>query len=558
MAGEQLIVTAGPGLGTVKALVGEACVLGSAAGCDVQVEAPGVAPRHVELHRLAAGGWRLRALAPVLLDGTAVVDATWSPGSFLQVGSVEFTLREGTERTGPGGTLATPHPTASGKVPFRGVGSELREGMILDGRFVLGAHVASGGMGEIYRARHAELDRPVALKVMRAELSAEPDFESRFRREAMATGRIGHPNIVGTFDLGRTADGRLYCVMEWVDGETLAAVLRREGAIPAPRAIRLLAQVARALSATHAAGLVHRDLKPDNVMVVRGQQGEEIIKVLDFGVAKSCLPGNGTETAAGAVVGTPQYMSPEQAQGLPVDVRSDIYALGLIAHELLRGRPTFEAPTPSMLIVKQVTEAPARFDRPLTDRIPAGLEALVFRMLAKRPADRPQDVSEVIAVLEACDSAKSPERIRTDARAGSRRVLAAAVALPLVAVGGWIALRAEPPPPVPAAISPRAPVAPVQPAAETPAPEKVRIHFTTREGRTARVLEGSEVLGSTPLALVRPRGENASLTFQAPGHDELRLQVLFEADQELPVGLVPSRSPIPRARDTRGLKASPY
>jgi len=308
----------------------------------------------------------------------------------------------------------------------------LQPGLTLAGRYALGERIASGGMGEVFHARHLELDRAVALKRMRADLSGDPDFAGRFKREAMAAGRIGHPAIVDIFDLGRTADGRLFYVMEYVGGEPLATVLRREGALPAARTANLLAQVARALAAAHAVGIVHRDLKPDNVMVLRRPGHDEGVKVLDFGVAKIPQQGTGAQTAVGAVVGTPQYMAPEQAQGLTADARSDIYALGLLAHELLRGRPTFEAPTPSMLLVKQVTEAPPPFDAALASQLPPALHALVFRMLAKAPGDRPQSMSEVLASLE---QASSPPRTRTSGQP-ARAALAFAAVASLLLVGG--------------------------------------------------------------------------------------------------------------------------
>jgi len=308
----------------------------------------------------------------------------------------------------------------------------LQPGLTLAGRYALGERIASGGMGEVFHARHLELDRAVALKRMRADLSGDPAFAGRFKREAMAAGRIGHPAIVDIFDLGRTADGRLFYVMEYVGGEPLATVLRREGALPAARTANLLAQVARALAAAHAVGIVHRDLKPDNVMVLRRPGHDEGVKVLDFGVAKIPQQGTGAQTAVGAVVGTPQYMAPEQAQGLTADARSDIYALGLLAHELLRGRPTFEAPTPSMLLVKQVTEAPPPFDAALASQLPPALHALVFRMLAKAPGDRPQSMSEVLASLE---QASSPPRTRTSGQP-ARAALAFAAVASLLLVGG--------------------------------------------------------------------------------------------------------------------------
>jgi serine/threonine protein kinase len=281
------------------------------------------------------------------------------------------------------------------------ISSMLTPGSIIDGRYEIVGKLAAGGMGEVYRAQHVELGKAMALKVMLPELSNDPEFVTRFKREAIAASRIGQQNIVDISDFGRTANGRFYFVMEYLDGMTLSSLIHRQGPQPAERVLNIAAQASRALAAAHAQSIVHRDLKPENIMLLQRPGQPDFVKVLDFGVAKvSAGHGQGGHTAIGMVVGTPQYMSPEQAKAIPVDTRSDIYSMGLIIYELLTGRPTFAAETPSMLMVKHVVEAPPPFEPGPLVSVPEELERLVFRMLEKEPANRPQTMEEVIEVLD--------------------------------------------------------------------------------------------------------------------------------------------------------------
>ncbi len=210
------------------------------------------------------------------------------------------------EKDGP-----RPSPTS------RGIRSQLMPGQVIDGRYRVVSRLAAGGMGEVYKAEHVELGKTFALKVMLPELSTDPEFVARFKREAIASSRIGQQNIVDISDFGRTQDGRFYFVMEFLEGLTLARLVHRERrAHPVDRVVGISLQVARALAAAHAQSIVHRDLKPENVMLLQRPGQADFVKVLDFGVAKvSHGQGEGGQTAIGMVVGTPQYMSPEQAEG---------------------------------------------------------------------------------------------------------------------------------------------------------------------------------------------------------------------------------------------------
>lgn len=196
---------------------------------------------------------------------------------------------------------------------------------VIDGRYRVLERLAAGGMGEVLKVEHIELGKKLALKVMRPALSSDEEFVGRFKTEAVAVSRIGHPNIIDVTDFGRTPEGRFYFVMELLDGLTLASALHRGGPMTVGRVAKVGSQAARALAAAHAVGIVHRDLKPENLMLVRRGEEADVVKVLDFGVAKvHVAAGGSTQTVAGLVVGTPMYMSPEQARAVPVDHRTDI------------------------------------------------------------------------------------------------------------------------------------------------------------------------------------------------------------------------------------------
>lgn len=277
----------------------------------------------------------------------------------------------------------------------------LPEGSIIGDRYRILRKLAAGGMGEVYQAEHIELHKHFAVKVMLPTLSADPEFVSRFKREAISASRIGQQNIIDISDFGQTDEGRFYFVMEFLDGLTIASLLHRQGPLPIPRAVSIGLQTARALAAAHSQGIVHRDMKPENVMVLQRPGQPDFVKVLDFGVAKvSGAQGEGGQTQMGMVVGTPQYMSPEQAKAVVVDARTDTYALGLILYEMLTGAPTFQGDTASILMIKQVTEPAPPFSPELAAVVPAPLHDLIFTMLEKDPDARPQTLDTVVEALE--------------------------------------------------------------------------------------------------------------------------------------------------------------
>jgi hypothetical protein len=283
---------------------------------------------------------------------------------------------------------------------------------LLGNRYELLVPLASGGMGRVWRARDTLLERPVAVKVLRSEFTGDATFRARFRAEAQHTAALQHRNIASVFDYGEVEeDGeqRAYLVMELVEGESLAQLLEREGRIDAARTLDVLRQTSAALAAAHAAGVVHRDVKPGNVLV--GSDG--VVKITDFGIAwsASSVPLTGT----GQVVGTAHYLSPEQAAGGKATPASDVYALGAVAYECLTGRRAFDGENSVQIALKQLREEPV----PLPADVPVALRALIERAMAKDPAVRFADGAQLRAAADAVTDVRSTAPIDMVGRNGT-------------------------------------------------------------------------------------------------------------------------------------------
>lgn len=263
---------------------------------------------------------------------------------------------------------------------------------VLSGRYELSNLVARGGMAEVYRAHDRLLDRPVALKILFPELSVDRSFVERFRREAQAAANLSHPNIVPVFDWGEDM-GTYYIVMEYVDGRALSSILRTAGPLHPDRAAEIAADVAAALAYAHRHGVIHRDVKPGNVLITE----EGTVKVTDFGIARA-VNTEESLTQTGAVMGTAAYFSPEQAEGQGVDARSDIYSLGVVLFEMVTGRPPFLGDTPVAVASKHVREHPP-MPRQINSAIPPALEAVIMKCMAKDPAHRYASGEELRADL---------------------------------------------------------------------------------------------------------------------------------------------------------------
>lgn len=270
-----------------------------------------------------------------------------------------------------------------------------QEPTVYNGRYELHRQIARGGMADVFLARDQLLDRPVAVKVLFPQFASDPSFVERFRREAQSAANLNHPNVVGVYDWGEEK-GTYFIVMEYVDGRSLAEILRTEGMLHPDRAADITTDVAAALSFAHRNGVVHRDIKPGNIIIAPSGQ----VKVTDFGIARA-FGGGSTDanlTQTGSVMGTATYFSPEQAQGLAVDPRSDLYSLGVVLYEMLASRPPFSGDSPVAIAYKHVQEM-AQAPSAINPRVPASIEAITMRLLAKNPADRYPSAEDLRADL---------------------------------------------------------------------------------------------------------------------------------------------------------------
>ncbi|HEU0031178.1 MAG TPA: protein kinase [Kofleriaceae bacterium] len=281
-------------------------------------------------------------------------------------------------------------------------------GMEVDGRYRVIELIGEGGMGKVYLAEHIEIGKRVALKVLHPSYSRMPDLVERFRREARAASKIGHPNIVDVTDSGTTADGSVYFVMEYLEGVELGSVIEREGALDVARALKISGQICRALSAAHAQGIVHRDLKPENIFLITRDGAADVVKVLDFGIAKTTEAEAARErrlTSPGMAMGTPEYMSPEQAAGRPADARCDVYALGAIMYEMVTGIPPYTGDNFMEILTKKATQDPTP-PHQVRKELPGPVSDLVVSAMARNPDARPQTMETLEYELNKCLSGR--------------------------------------------------------------------------------------------------------------------------------------------------------
>ncbi len=413
------------------------------------------------------------------------------------------------------------------------------------GPYQLEAVLGEGTMGRVYLGRHQRLGRAVALKVLHADFTQDAALLRRFFLEARMVAQINHQHIVEVYDfIEEQAPHHAYCVMELLTGETLADRLLREP-LTIEGSLRIVRQIAEALSAAHAVGVVHRDLKPDNVFLVQRTDGTDFVKVLDFGVAKLLATADtigANDTQSGALIGTPRYMSPEQAAGLAVDHRADVYALGTVLYELLTGHVPFEAEVFGQLAAEIITRPPpvlpsvTRSGEPLS----AALRDLTLQCLAKTPEARPSSMAELLATLDHPPPPR-PRKRRWLALGG-----AAAASLALLAMAS-LARR-------PAAVA--APQTPALVAAAAPPPAVVAptasvsvVVVTSPPGALVTRIETNELLGQTPLTLRLPRSQApTTLRITLAGYQPLTRGTTLDSNQRLELALTPiPLRPAPRA-----------
>jgi tRNA A-37 threonylcarbamoyl transferase component Bud32 len=316
-------------------------------------------------------------------------------------------------------------------------------GSLLDERFRLDRLIGEGASGQVYLAEHVRMRKQVAIKVLHPALTAVPEMLARFELEARAAARLEHPHIARAIDFGRLSDGGAFLALEYVKGKTLSQVLRG-GPLSLRRAVRIVDQVLSALSAAHASGITHRDIKPDNLLLLDGQGADDFVKVLDFGVAK-IAPEAGSRaperpiTQAGAVYGTPEYMPPEQAVGDDVDARADLFALGVVFYEMLAGVRPFAGASATLLAKQLTLPVPPIQERNAAVGVPPEVEAWASRLMAASRDERPSSAEEAHRDLERIVSALRLEPLRSElpGRVASRRV-ATRVSRPAMVAGGLL------------------------------------------------------------------------------------------------------------------------
>ena len=353
-------------------------------------------------------------------------------------------------------------------------------GSLLDGRYRIDAVLGTGGMGRVYRGEHTGIGRAVAIKVLHADLSRNRDAAQRFQREALASGRLEHPNIVGVSDFGMLDDGACYLVMEMLEGEPLGARLERERRIEWPEALDIMRGVLAGLKHAHDKGVVHRDIKPDNIFLAV-KEGELIVKILDFGIAKlyAGTADDPASTRAGLTVGTPAYLSPEQAVGGDITPASDLYSATILLFEMIAGRTPFVEKEPLAMLGAHVSRLPPKLAEVAPDLdLPPGLEEVIARGLAKSAVERFTNARELIGALDAV-SAGVPLQSGVREDVGLMRTSSLT--------------------PVPAAPD-QSVMIEVVPGTSTPVPGR----YVMRTPSTATPVVGSPAIGSAPIAAAAP------------------------------------------------------
>jgi serine/threonine-protein kinase len=395
-------------------------------------------------------------------------------------------------------------------------------GQIVAERYHIVKKLGEGGMGQVYLAEHVKMGRRSAIKVVNPSMVHDPDTIARFNREAANASRITHPHVCAVYDFGETADGLVYLVMEFVDGEPLSHILEREGALPLNRAGRIFLQAADALQAAHELGIVHRDLKPDNIMVARGRDGEPLVKVVDFGIAKAVEAGAGAGdqkvTKTGLVIGTPEFMSPEQLAGDKVDGRSDIYSLALVFFRMVTGILPFKADTIQEMMVKRLTDDPLTLAQAAPgSRFPPGLQTALDSALARTPHTRYESVGafavEVAGAL-GIDGGRAPaQRPPDEART---QVLTASAPTPTARLG----VRSTP------ATRPSAPPVPASRARRSMLPAGIVLVLLAAAGGAMALLgrrgESPSLRATDTARLIAPRSDSISIGSPTPTETRAR------------------------------------
>jgi serine/threonine-protein kinase len=452
--------------------------------------------------------------------------------------------------------------------PRRGRGEDPYIGSTVADRYRVIKKLGEGGMGVVYLAEHVFIEKKVALKILSEDFARKADLVARFMQEAKAASKIGHENIVDITDFGEIAHGSVFFAMEYLPGGDLASHIRHGGPMPFARARPIMNQVCRALAAAHSKGIIHRDMKPENIFLIDREGKADFVKILDFGIAKMNAVDDGGErlTRTGMIFGTPEYMSPEQARGDRPDHRVDIYAAGCILYEMLTGDVPFHAETFMGVLTKHMFDEPDPPSQRAPDMaIPPELDAVVLKALAKDRDERYETMKEMALALERCvggdplaawgaqetsgvyphraprsDPSRKPGATAIAAPRGTKvgappsraaRTLAVAGSVAALAGGiAYFAMRQAPRPveqPLPRPVVAAPPVLPDPPRVEVPAPPEKRVCkvFVSSSPSGAEVWIGEERLGVTPLKIEREESGEATWMVRKKGFADHPLHV---------------------------------
>lgn len=475
-------------------------------------------------------------------------------------------------------------------------------GQVLDGRYRVESMLGEGGMGIVYKAVHTALRKPLAIKVLRAEVSKNEQIVARFKQEAQSASQIGNQHIIDISDFGVLPDGSTYFVMEFLGGRSLTTAIENEK-FTTTRTLHVARQLCRALGAAHDIGIVHRDMKPDNVQLIERAGDKDFVKVLDFGIAK--VGGSTSKlTQAGQVFGTPHYMSPEQCAGTAVDARTDLYAVGVILYELATGKVPFDADNLMGILTKHLYENPiAPHDLPPPVNVPPALEAVILKCLAKKPELRYQSMNELLEDIDAIDAGTTPRAVVDQVErstlasstgpdfeapgrmtvglgqpAGVRKTMlpiAIGGALLLLVAGSFFFFRSTPasgpehvvkpaatPGTLPSAATEPTPTKAPEPSEAKPSAAEPEAQIViTSDPASVEVYRDGLLLGNTPFALPKPKGsEQVQLDLKQSGYQDKLVAITARTADALTVTLrakTPSRrtpSARPASGDSTGTK----
>jgi len=486
-------------------------------------------------------------VAETLGTGPVKVDATFAGSSPPTSGS---------DRT----LAVTPAPEAATGARTRPARPTALVAGMMVGEYKVETKLGEGGMGAVYGAVHPLIGKRAAIKVLKRELCSNPEAVERFVLEARSVNQIGHPNIVDIFSFGELADGSSYFVMEWLRGESLAQRLRR-GRLAFGECLELLEGIIRGLEAAHEKGIIHRDLKPDNVYLVEVRGERPAVKLLDFGIAK--LTGgedNRLErTRTGALIGTPQYIAPEQARGYAIDHRADVYSLGVMAFEMFTGRPPFQAETAMDMISKHLNDPPPKPSTIVS--LPFELDRVILEMLDKSPANRPglteirelfeatRTASVNVALVGTVPDASVPAGVLKRRRTRTIELLACAVLFGGTATGVYLATRGGGSDAAPATPAPQplaivvdagiaalpAPAPDAAPAVVAPRPTRLFVAFNVVP--KVVTVDGVAHEPARDLQLDLLPGHH-TIVASAPGHKRVQLDVILEEGKPLTRSIV--------------------